>query len=90
MPALMDDHFDAYYDEYHDALEPDEPERPRDRRIDEAKDVLLEGLFAPSPSGSSTSGRSRCSLSDVSSTGSLGGHWASLPLKAGSARHSLP
>ena len=49
MPALMDDHFDAYYDEYHDALEPDEPERPRYRRIDEAKDVLLEGLFRAQP-----------------------------------------
>jgi hypothetical protein len=39
MPALMDDHFEAYHDEYHDALEPDEPARPRHRRIDEAKEV---------------------------------------------------
>jgi hypothetical protein len=49
IPALMDDHFEAYYDEYHGALEPEEPERPRDRRIDEAKEVLLADFFGAQP-----------------------------------------
>ena len=45
----MDGQSDAYDDEYYDALEPEEPPRPHDRRIDEAKEVLIADLFRAQP-----------------------------------------